>query len=674
MAVARMKKVVLVAPVSEACEIAETLQELGVLEVVRDDDSPPDGAPDGAGSNEGAGASTGAVLGDRARQAGEARSFEEIDQRLAELKFCIEFFDRFEKVKKNLIQQFAGGKVPLAESSFEEYGRLYDEGHQVFERCRRLDEELSRLHNEENRVHSMLRQLEPWSWLDVPLSRVSETRSYCLVLCEVPTRALDAVVERLEESCCAVHVEPGPENKRTVPVAVICLAADRQRVLDVLAERGLSPAQLPALDGKPAEEIRACGEELARIADERERVLSEVRLVLSERVKILSLHDNLSLERERRLLERSCPATRTAFAVEGWVRASDLPALEKALTSRFGLVHIEARDPVEGEVPPVALENPGPVTPFEAVTEIYSMPQSGSVDPTFALAPFFLIFFGIALGDVGYGLGLTALSLLLLKNVKMAGLAKKLFTLLAMCGVSSAIVGALTGGWMGNLVKIPPLWFNPMDDPMLMLGVSFALGIVHIYVGLGIKFYSNVKQGKLLDAIFDQGFWYVFLTGLLLLLGGSSLRSAGLAAAGQWASLVGAAGLILTQGRAQRNPLRRLASGVLSLYGVTGYLSDVLSYSRLLALGLASSVIAVVIDDMALRMLGIPFVGWIPMLLLLVVGHGFNLAINVVGSYVHSSRLQYVEFFSKFFEGGGRRFLPFRKRTKYIEVMEEGEA
>jgi V/A-type H+-transporting ATPase subunit I len=667
-----MKKVVLVAPVSEARGIAETLQELGVLELVREDLQ-----VDGVMPNDGAGASrasVGGIQGDRAGQADDARGLEEIDQRLSELKFCIEFLDRFEKVKKNLIQQFAGGKVPLSESAFEEYGGLYEEGHEVYERCRQLDEELTRLRNEESRVHSTLSQLEPWSWLDVPLARISGTHFHSLILCEVPKRALDSVIDRLEESCYAVHIERGPENKRTVPVAVICPATDRQSVLDVLAERGLAPAQLPAADGAPAEEIRACGEELARIARETERVMGEVRRVLPERVKILSLYDSLSLERDRRALERGCPTTRTAFALEGWVRASDLPELEKALAPQSGLVYVETRDPIEGEIPPVALENPGAVTPFEAVTEIYSMPQGGSVDPTTALAPFFLVFFGIALGDVGYGLGLTALSLLLMKKVKMAGLAKKLFTLLAMCGVSSAVVGVLTGGWLGNLVKIPPLWFNPMDNPMLMLGVSFALGIVHIYVGLGIKFYSNVKRGRPLDAVFDQGLWYVFLTGLLLLLGGTSLRNEGLAAAGRWASLAGAAGLILTQGRAHKNPLKRLGSGVLSLYGVTGYLSDVLSYSRLLALGLASSVIAVVIDDMALRMAGVPFVGWIPMLLLLLVGHGFNLAINVVGSYVHSSRLQYVEFFSKFFEGGGRRFLPFRKRTKYIEVMEEGEA
>ncbi|MEW6229284.1 MAG: V-type ATP synthase subunit I, partial [Bacillota bacterium] len=597
-----------------------------------------------------------------------------LDKKLAELKYCIDFFDRFQKVKKNLVQQFAGGKIPLAEATFREYGSLDEEGHSIYEQCRKLDEELSRLGREETRLLELLRQLEPWEWLDVPLAEISQERTFSLILCEIPLRAFSELQTELAESFTGVYAESGPSGKRAVPVAVVCLAPDRQEVLDVLAKRGAVPSQLPALAGTPREETRAAREGLSHVASKREEVASQINLLLAERVKILSLYDSLSLERERHLLANGCPATRSAFAMEGWVREDDLPALEKAISSEFDLVHIESRDPVEGEVPPVVLDNPGIVTPFEAVTEIYSLPQRGSVDPTFALAPFFFIFFGMALGDVGYGVGLTALSVLLLKRVKMAGLAKKLFTLLAMCGASSAIVGALTGGWLGNLVKVPPLWFNPMENPMLMLGVSFALGVVQVYVGLGIRFYSNVRRGKLLDGLFDQGFWYLFLTGLLLLLGGSALKSMGLDSLGKWLAIGGAAGLILTQGRVHKNPVKRLGSGILSLYGVTGYLSDVLSYSRLLALGLASTVIAVVVDDMALRMLGIPFVGWVPMILLLAIGHGFNLAINVVGSYVHSSRLQYVEFFSKFFEGGGRRFLPFRKRTRYVEVMEEGEA
>lgn len=206
---------------------------------------------------------------------------------------------------------------------------------------------------------------------------------------------------------------------------------------------------------------------------------------------------------------------------------------------------------------------------------------------------------------------------------------------------------------------------------MLMLGISFGLGLIQIFTGLGIKFYMNARSGHLLDAVFDQGFWMVFLGGLVILGAGYGIGATGFGGIGKVLAIAGAAGLILTQGRAHKNLLKRLGSGLLSLYGLSGYLSDVLSYSRLLALGLASGVIATVIDDLALRLWGVPVVGWLATVVLLAAGHAFNLGINVIGAYVHSSRLQYVEFFTKFFEGGGRKFRPFRIRTRYIELLKE---
>ncbi len=643
-----MKRVLLVAPISDEAAVIELLQDLGVLEIVRVDAGEAEGVP--------------------SRGAG-AQDSDTLDAWLAEFKYCVDFFDRFEKVKRNLIQQFSGGKVPLAEQRFREYGALVEDGRRIYKQCRELDDELARINREEARLTETVRQLEPWQWLDVPLSEASGGRAHALVLCEIPAGSVDGLGQELEATGEGVHIVTGPPTRRAVPAALVCLAKDKQKVIETLGRHGVEQSHLPAAADTPRAETDRAREELSKLAREREDAMSKVRSLLAERLKVLSLYDSVSSARERRIVASRCPATRSAFAVEGWIREDDLPELERAVASRFELVHMESRDPEEGETPPVALDNPPLITPFEAVTEIYSLPQVGAIDPTAALAPFFFVFFGMALGDVGYGLALTALSTLLLRKVKMEGLAKKLFRLLAMCGLSSAAVGVLTGSWFGNLFRIPPIWFDPLQNPMLMLGLSLGLGVVHIYVGLGIKLYSNVKRGRLADGLFDQGFWLAFLTGLLLLLAGSALGRAGILVTGKWLALGGAAGLVLTQGRAHANPIKRIGSGILSLYSVTGYLSDVLSYSRLLALGLASAVIAVVIDDMAVRMLGIPFVGWLPMLVLLVIGHTFNLGINVVGSYVHSSRLQYVEFFSKFFEGGGRRFLPFRRKTRYIEVV-----
>lgn len=201
---------------------------------------------------------------------------------------------------------------------------------------------------------------------------------------------------------------------------------------------------------------------------------------------------------------------------------------------------------------------------------------------------------------------------------------------------------------------------------MRMLIYALALGIIQIFFGMAIQFYRNVKAGKTLDAIFDQGLWIVLLVGLLL------LAAPPLSGIARVMSMVGAAGLVLTQGRSQPTLIKKFLSGLLSLYSVTGYLSDVLSYSRLLALGLATGVIALAINTMA-GLLGGSVIGYIVMGLLLIAGHTFNLVINTLGSYIHSSRLQYIEFYNRFYEGGGRAFTPFRLKARHLEVAAEGK-
>ena len=233
-------------------------------------------------------------------------------------------------------------------------------------------------------------------------------------------------------------------------------------------------------------------------------------------------------------------------------------------------------------------------------------------------------------------------------------------------GIGAGLAGALAGGWFGDLFGLPPLWFNPMEEPLKMMVVSFALGLVHIFVGMGLEFYDNVRQGDVWSAIFDQGFWFALILGLLFLF------LPPLASIGGWLAKIGAVGLVLTQGRHQKNILMKLGSGLASLYNLSGILGDVLSYSRLLALGLATGVIANVINMLAKMALDFPYgLGYIVMVVILVGGHLFNLFIGAMGSYVHTSRLQYIEFFGKFFEGGGKLFSPFKIQQKYTYFQDE---
>lgn len=659
MAIAKMKKVSLVAPVSSADGIIQVLQDVGVVEIEKTEVESEEYS-----------------LYDLSEVAPDLdKRQEELSRTLMELEFCIDFFNKFEWIKKNIVQQFAGGKVYLPNSTFDDLGSRVEEGHKIYEECRRIDEGLSKRSNEESLFLDKYDQLIKWEWLDIPVPELAGTRRTSVDLYQIPSRFYEIIMTELGESCPRAHFIPGPSSgARYIPIVAFCLSEDRDKVRQVLSARSILPELLPEVQGTPADAVRIIEDRLSEIDEEVQELTGQAKGLLDERIKIYSIYDYLSLALDRKTLASECPATRTAFLVEGWAREDSLPELNEAVRSQYDLVHIEIRDPSDDENPPVSLDNPPLAMPFESVTEVYGMPKPGTIDPSFSAMPFFFLYFGMALGDAGYGIILSIVCLLLLKRIKMAGTAKKLFTMMTICGAACVLVGALTGSWFGDLFGIAPIWFSPLDDPLLMLVVSFALGLIQLYVGLGIKLYYNVKQGNLKEAIFDQGLWYPFLTGFLLLLGGSVLANPAMSKVGKWMALGGAIGLVLTQGREHKNIIRRLGSGILSLYDLTGYVSDVLSYSRLLALGLASSVIAIVVNDMAKRFLTIRFVGWIPMLVVLVIGHVFNLAINVVGSYVHSSRLQYVEFYGKFFEGGGRRFRPFTKKTKYIEILEEGEA
>jgi len=233
--------------------------------------------------------------------------------------------------------------------------------------------------------------------------------------------------------------------------------------------------------------------------------------------------------------------------------------------------------------------------------------------------------------------------------------------MLFLCSISTIVWGAIFGGWFGDLIQLKPLWLNPLDNPMAVLILAFIMGIIQIYVGIILNAYKNIRAGNTAAALMDQGLWLVLLTGLLM------FAAPGLSQVAKYMSIAGAFGLILTQGRDQKSLIKKLTSGILSLYDITGYLSDILSYSRLLALGLTTGVIATVINTMAKTMSG-SIIGFIVMILVLVGGHVFNIAINVLGAYVHSSRLQYIEFFSKFYDSGGKAFDPLRVNTTYVEL------
>ena len=380
------------------------------------------------------------------------------------------------------------------------------------------------------------------------------------------------------------------------------------------------------------------------------------------------------------------------FVISGYIPQCQASRVADHLSEHYDC-EVEVEDLKPDEEAPVILKNNPFSASMEGVVESYGLPANGEIDPTTIMSFFYVFFFGMMLSDAAYGLIVAVVcGILVRKYPRMSPGMRKSLKLFFYCGISTVVWGVLFGGYFGNIVDIvtekflgrtitpPALWFVPLDEPMKLLLFSLLFGVIHLFTGLAIKGYLCIREGKMLDFFCDVVLWFLLLVGLLLMLLPSSLFASiaqmeivfpgWLNTLAKVLAASGAIGIVLMSGRSNRNPALRIALGAYDLYNITGWLSDVLSYSRLLALGLATGVIASVINQMG-SMLPNNLIGILFFILIFIVGHSMNLAINLLGAYVHTNRLQFVEFFGKFYEGGGRPFRPFRENTKYTDIKEE---
>ncbi len=589
------------------------------------------------------------------------RALTEIQGKLGEVQFALDFMARYAPAKKSLLAE----KPAYDEATMEDLSHSEDLWAVVRE-CRDLEARLNALKSEEMRLSSTVDLLKPWDNLDVPVQEIKPTQKVAIFTGTLPSNAVEMVKNLLKDRAPESALEVVSADREFANVLLVYRKSLEQEVSEILKENSWSKVDLPQVEGTPAQAIKQAAEKQKEFETSRQEVADRAVELSAERPNLEVVYDYYNLMSGRVGAERTAGNTRETFYMEGWVAKPDAERVKKALLKKIPEAYITFSDPGEEDDVPVVLKNPGFVEPFEMITDLYSPPGKNDFDPNILVSVFYFIFFGMMISDAGYGIVLTLLGLWALKTLKPKGILKKLMGLITLGGISTVFWGAMFGGWFGDLFNARPLWMNPLDDPMSLLIVSFVLGIIQIFVGLGAAAYKNIKSGNVLDAVYDQGLWAVLLIGLIMFvyppLGGVA----------KVLSIVGAIGLVLTQGRSKPNILGKLSSGILSLYDVTGYLSDVLSYSRILALCLATVLIAMVINTMA-KMLGFNIIGYVLMAVALVIGHVFNIAINALGAYVHSSRLQYVEFFGKFYEGGGRTFSPFMVKTKYTNLMSEEE-
>lgn len=533
--------------------------------------------------------------------------------------------------------------------------------------------------NEINCLRSLIAGLQPWQRLDIPLE-MNETEFACVVYGTTGAKTDSGqLMAAVLEGAPSAIVQEVSADKQQKYFSIICLKEEKDALYEALRPFNFSAVSMADQKGTPAEATHHYEKEIeaieAKIA-ENEKVLAALS---TARKNIEFLYDSLVMRRDRARIVGDMLSTDAVFYFDGWMPAKAQPEIE-ALLKEYEFFY-DIQIPEEEEEVPVLLHNSSVATPFEAVTNMYSLPSRKDIDPTTILAPFYFIFFGMMLSDAAYGIILSVLCAFVLKKYKPEGTIYKMFKMFFYCGISTFIWGALFGGWFGNFftvaaatlfgkeLVINPIWFNPMDNPMKLLIFSLILGAIHLFVGMGIQAYMSIRDGHPVDAICDIGLWYVLLIGLVLFGVGGSVAPA-LASAGKVMSIVGVVGILLTGGRKKKGIFGKITGGLGSLYGITNYLSDILSYSRLLALGLATGVVAQVINTLG-SLAGGGVVGAILLTVALVFGTIFNLAINALGAFVHSCRLQYVEFFGKFYTGGGREFRPFERKTKYIKIVKD---
>lgn len=507
--------------------------------------------------------------------------------------------------------------------------------------------------------------LQPLIDLEVPIKELKETGLTKPVIGLIPTPKFDEFKQKAEDDLLCFTIIN--QDKRQTYLFTIYHQAEAETIERWLKELDYNflyftePILDRAEDHHRVKDVLGSLEK--EIEDKKNKLVSlneKEEALAHYREELMCVYDVLFNERKKLLSSSLLGETERTFFLEGWIKSADKNKLIKKLAAYDELVEYYFRPPLPDEIPPVILENKKIWKPFEIITKLYGLPQRGSIDPTVALAPFFFIFVGLTVSEAGYGMLAGLLCLLFLKVKKPKGGLKLFLTLLVILSASIVILGTLVGGWFGFPIR-SLLLLDPLQDPVSFLILSLALGFIQVWFGTLLKMISEIKQRHYLQAIFVDGGWLLLLPSLVLY-GVAKMPAAGILA------LVGAAGIVFF-GAPSRNPLARFFGGLYSLYDISRYLADILSYSRLLALGLATSVIAMVVNTLCQTAVKIPWIGWLFAALIFVGGHMFNLGISFLGGFVHSMRLQFVEFFSKFFTSGGQPFEPFELESKYTEIV-----
>ncbi|RKY12690.1 MAG: hypothetical protein DRP52_04420 [Planctomycetota bacterium] len=544
-----------------------------------------------------------------------------------------------------------------------------------------VGDNLEKLASEAENKNALLAKLNPWKLLSVPLEQLGSFSTSTTFVGLLGDQHFDSACEKLTELGAALEEVDSSGQMRAC--IILCLNEVAPDVQKLLRSVEFEAAAFEGLSGTISENIVRTQDRLEEIQAEQAMLEKQASDLAQNKLNLQILFDHLQNLHGRLVARSTVPATDHAIFLEGWVKKKHFRRLEK-LVRPFDACDVAAIEPAQGEDPPIEIDN-GPMSaPFETITRLYGMPTTSDVDPTVFMAPFFALFFGICMTDAAYGLILLGLLGWLMRKIKGD---RKFVVMLIFCSITTVIAGALTGGWFAdsaqsllpqsdgsigttlNAWRVKIMLFDPMEKPLIFIGISLALGYVQVLFGLAIAFFNLLSQKRYAEAVFEKLTWLILLNSILLY----ALAKVNVVPA-ELASVMGVLALVqmvIIFWFTERNSGLggRLGGGAFAVFSTVFYVGDMLSYVRLMALGMVTAGLGMAVNILTKLLMDIPTVGFVLGMLMFVGGHAVNIALALLSAFVHSLRLQFVEFFPKFFTGGGHIFKPLRNHYRYVSIV-----
>ena len=591
-----------------------------------------------------------------------------IDERLYQLSNAISLIKKYDERKTRLRDVIHGNE----NYTFDELAKkaLSYDWKKVSSELNKIGTQYSQIKSEISKKYMRYDEIDLWERLDVNPKELKNLKKVNTFLGTVPIKLKGTFIDGISELDKTYYEELKIVKDEVYYLVISSIdESEKQKLAEVFRNSSFTVENLD-IDAVPQDYKNGLQKEISELKKEKRRLKAQIKTYSEDLTDLQAVYEYMQNKKLRIVESEKLAQTENTILIKGWIPTEKVSEFEKVIKDEAGdnyyLTFTDA-DRDDATVP-IKLKNGKVASTFENLTGMYAYPRYNEIDPTPLFTPFYILFFGMMGADVGYGLVLLLATMFVLKVVNLSSQMRKSIKFFFYLSFSVIFWGLLYGSYFG--ATIPGMWrlVDPASQYNDLLIGSILFGVVHIFVGLAIKAYMLIRDGKSLEAVYDVLFWYMALIGGMLFLIFKLMNlSAVVANVSMWVMIAGMAGIVLTGGREAKGVGAKLGGGLYSLYGISSYVGDFVSYSRLMALGLSGGFIASAINMIA-GMISGSWVGMIFIPVILIAGHLFNMFLSFLGAYVHTSRLMYVEYFGKFYEGGGKPFKDFRTENKYINL------